>query len=212
MTHSKTSAGDTDNNEKEYCNEERKRDVVAAEVGRAALVELSSTGGLYLISRDEGEGICRCRIRFKVHPKSYGDIVCGALQMSAVIAAREEEEEEDEAAVQGKVVIEVAEADARFVRSARPPSPKGDGGGLLILTRSATLATHFISDVWHKRCSSNVKVNVKDGERTGRGRKRGKTTTLRCTCNPPPPPRYQGLLVRWIGVVALGRPQRPNER
>ena len=172
--------------------------MVAAEVGRAALVELSSTGGLYLISRDEGEGICRCRIRFKVHPKSYGDIVCGALQMSEVIAAREEEE----AAVQGKAVIEVSEADARFVRSARPPSPKGDGGGLLILTRSATLATHFISDVWHKRRSSNVKVNVKDGERTGRGRKRGKTTTPRCPCNPPPPQvsRFTGPLDRRCSI------------
>ena len=40
MTHSTTAAGGTDNDDKEYYDDERERDAVAAEVGRAALVEL----------------------------------------------------------------------------------------------------------------------------------------------------------------------------
>ena len=48
---------------------------MAAEVGRTDLVELRLTGGLDLIVGDKGEGICRCRIRVDIHPKSYGDII-----------------------------------------------------------------------------------------------------------------------------------------
>ena len=59
-------------------------------MGRAALVELRLTGGLDLIVGDKGEGICRCRIRVDIHPKSYGDILCRIIQRAAVIAAREE--------------------------------------------------------------------------------------------------------------------------
>ena len=80
-----------------------------------------------MIVRDEDEGIHRCRIRVDVHPKSYGDIVCRALQRAAVIVAREEEDEEEEAAVRGKGAREGAEAEAeteaRFGRSASSSSP-----------------------------------------------------------------------------------------
>ena len=62
---------------------------MAAEVGRAALVELRSAVGLDLIVGDEGEGIRHYRIRVD-HPKSYGDILCRTIQRAAVIAAREE--------------------------------------------------------------------------------------------------------------------------
>ena len=82
--------GGTDNDNEEYYDEERERDVVAAEVGRAALVELRSAVGLDLIVGDEGEGIRRCRIRVDIHPNSYGDILCRTIQRAAVIAAREE--------------------------------------------------------------------------------------------------------------------------
>ena len=75
MTHSTTASGGTDNDDEEYYDEERERDAVAAEVGRVALVELRSAGGLDSIVEDEGEGIRRCRVRVDVHPKSYGDIV-----------------------------------------------------------------------------------------------------------------------------------------
>ena len=70
---------------------ERDWDVVAAEVGRVALVDLRLAGGLDLIVGDEGEGICRCRIRIDVHPKLYGYILCCALQRYVFIAARETE-------------------------------------------------------------------------------------------------------------------------
>ena len=63
---------------------------MAAEVGRAALVELRSEVVLDLIVGDEGEGIRRYRICVDVHPKSYGDILCRTIQRAAVIAAREE--------------------------------------------------------------------------------------------------------------------------
>ena len=49
--------GGTNNDDEEYYGEER--DVVAAEVGRAALVELRSAGGFDLIVGDEGEKIRR---------------------------------------------------------------------------------------------------------------------------------------------------------
>ena len=64
---------------------------------------------------------------------------------------------EEEAAVWGKGAREGAEAEAHFGRSA--------SGGPLILTRPATLATHAISAVWHKRRSSEVEVHVEDGAR-----------------------------------------------
>ena len=106
--------------------------MVPAEVGREALVELRSAGGLDLITRDEGEGISRCRIRVDVHPKSYRDIVCCALQRAAVIAAREEEDEE-EAAVRGKGAREGAESGAeagvrlgQSVFSTPPPKVTGE--------------------------------------------------------------------------------------
>ena len=76
-----------------------------------------------MIVRDKDEGIHRCRIRVDVHPKSYGDIACRALQRAAIIAAREEEDEDEEAAVRCKGAREGAEAEAevRFGRSAPPP-------------------------------------------------------------------------------------------
>ena len=101
---------------------------MTAEVGREALAELRSVGGLELIVGDEGEGIRHCRIRVDVLPKLYGDILCRVLQRDAVIAAREEEDYKEEAAVWGKGAREGAEAGAeaevRFGRSASsPPSP-----------------------------------------------------------------------------------------
>ena len=57
MTHSTTAVGGTNNDDEEYYGEER--DVVTAEVGRAALVELRSAGGFDLIVGDEGEKIRR---------------------------------------------------------------------------------------------------------------------------------------------------------
>ena len=69
---------------------------MAAEVVRAALVELMLAVGLYLIVEDEGEGIHRCRICVDVHPKSYGYIVCCALQRAAFTTAREEEDEDED--------------------------------------------------------------------------------------------------------------------
>ena len=49
------------------------------------------------------------------------------------------------------------------------PPPEGNGGGHLILTRSATLFTHIISSVWHKRQISDIKVDVEDGTRAVAG-------------------------------------------
>ena len=80
-----------------------------------------------LVVGGEGEGIRCCRIRVNVHPKSYGDIVCRALQRAAVVAAREEEDEE-KAAVQGKGAREGAESGAevgaRFGQSVSSPPPQ----------------------------------------------------------------------------------------
>ena len=72
------------------------------------------------------------------------------LQRAAVITAREDEGEE--AYARGKEEREREEAgveagvEACFGRSvsSSPPPPEGDGVGPLILTRSATLATHVI--------------------------------------------------------------------
>ena len=142
---------------------------MAAEVGRAALVELRLAGGLDFIVRDEDELIRRCRIRVDVHPKSYGDIVCSALQSSAVIAAREDEDEDEEAAVQGNGARDGAEADACFGRSVSssfPPPQRRRGGGGLILTQSAT---HVISAAWRKRRISDVEVNIEDRARAEAG-------------------------------------------
>ena len=91
------------------------------EVGREVLVDLRSAGGLDLIVGDKGEVIRHCRICFDVHPKSYGYILCRALQRASIVATREEEEE---ACVRGKGAREGAEAEARFGRSASSsPSP-----------------------------------------------------------------------------------------
>ena len=88
MTHSKTTAGETNNDDEGYCEKEKERNAVAVEVGRADLMELRSAGRLDLTVEDKGEGILRCRIRVDVHPNLYGDIVCRALQRASVIAAR----------------------------------------------------------------------------------------------------------------------------
>ena len=167
-----------------------------------ALAELRSTGGLNLVVGDEGEGILCCRIRVDVHPKSYRDIVYHTLQRAAVITAREEEDEE-KAAVQGKGAREGAESGAEAgVRLGQSvfstPPPKGDGGGPLILTRSATLSTHVISAVWRKCRSSDVEVNAKDRARAEAGDDNDSLLS-----SFPPLPRYRGLLVSRIGVRAL---------
>ena len=52
----------------------------------------------------------------------------------------------------------------------------------MILTRSATLANHNISDIWCKHRSSDVKVNAEDGSR-----EEAETTTTPRRPRPPPP-------------------------
>ena len=83
-----------------------------------------------------------------------------------------------------------------------PPPPEGDGGGPLIPTRSAT---HVISAVRRKRCSSDVEDNVED-------RVRAEVGDNDDSSSPSSLPRYRDLLVCWIGIGAIGRPQRPNEQ
>ena len=90
---------------------------------------------------------------------------------------------EEEAAIWGKGAREGAEAEAHFGLSASsyypPLLPQGDGGGPLILTRSAT---HVKSAVWHRRRSSEVEVNVEDGAREVAGDDSDSSSS-----SPPPP-------------------------
>ena len=116
MTHSKTTAGETNNDDEGYCEKEKERNAVAVEVGRADLMDLRSAGRLDLTVEDKGEGILRCSIHIGVHPNLYGDIVCCTFQRATVIAAREEEYEEEGAAVWGKGLRdgEESELEARY--------------------------------------------------------------------------------------------------